>query len=499
MRGDVLGGLLHTLREVGQAVLPIGALIFFLSWTLAPLPADMLVRCALGTLLIVLGLAIFHVGVDIGVRRIGAHLGRSMTKYGKLAIVIASGLVLGFAISMAEPDLRIYGQQVETLTGGYMTEMMLVYAVSAGIAVFLAIGLWRIVRTLALKYIFLIFYGIVGLCCFFVPTEFIALSFDASGTTTGAMTVPFFLALAAGVSEFKAADTVASEEDSFGLVGIASAGAIVGVLLMAIASGQQAFAATVVVPEQPELLPLWESFVTLVPHMAWEVLLSVLPVVVLFCLAHFFVERVSAAELRRIRFGLIYTYIGLVIFMTGVNFGFNRAGYELGLQIAAGHSGWWLCLVGLVIGLVVILAEPAVIPLVHQIEDITSGYVPKRLVLISLSLAVGGAVGLSMLRIIVPGLELWHLLLPGYLLATGLAFIVPNLFVGIAFDSGGVASGPMAATFVLSFASGAARNYPGADVFLDGFGVVALVAMLPIVALQILGLLFRIKAGRKQA
>ncbi|MDU1056313.1 MAG: DUF1538 domain-containing protein [Negativicoccus succinicivorans] len=485
------------LKEVSQSVLPIVVLIFLLHFFLAPLSFDVLLRCVVGTALIILGLTVFHVGVEIGVSPIGMHLGHAVTKYGKMIMVVMSGLVLGFAISMAEPDLRIYGQQVELFTSGYMTEMMLVYAVSAGIAVTLAFGLWRIVRSLALKHVFFLFYAMIGLLCLLVPREFIALSFDASGTTTGAMTVPFFLALAAGVSSIKSSDAVAAEEDSFGLVGIASAGAILGVLLMAFGTAQQPFAANVTVPDQAALEPFWQSLGHLVPHMLLEVFLSILPVTLLFYLAHFFIEKVRGAEFFRINAGVVYTYLGLVIFMTGVNFGFNRAGYELGMEIARLEGSAVLVLVGLVIGLVVILAEPAVFPLVNQIEDITSGYVPRKLVLIALSLAVGSAVALSMLRIVLPGLELWHMLLPGYLIAIGLSYFVPNLFVGMAFDSGGVASGPMAATFVLSFASGAARYFPGADVFLDGFGVVALIAMMPIVALQLLGMVFQWKQKRR--
>ncbi len=493
-----MGVLGEKLKEVAESVLPIALLIAILNWTVTPLPTEVWLRCLWGTLLIVLGLGLFHVGVDIGITPIGAHLGRAVTRYGKMLLVILAGLVLGFAISMAEPDLRIYGQQVELMTNGLVGEMMLVYAVSVGIAFCLSVGLWRIVRSVALKYVFFLFYALIGILCLCVPNEFIALSFDASGTTTGAMTVPFFLALAAGVSRFKSADSVAEEEDSFGLVGIASAGAIAGTLIMAMVTGQGALAEQVNVPEQEGLQPLGATLAHLVPHMFLEVLMSMLPIVVLFYLGHWLIEKVRPYELHKINMGLLYTYLGLVLFMIGVNLGFNRAGYEAGMQLGEAGTGWILVLVGAIIGLVVILAEPAVIPLVHQIEDLTSGYVKKRWILVSLSLAVGGAVCLSMLRIVIPGLELWHLLLPGYALAIGLSFVVPNLFVGMAFDSGGVASGPMAATFVLSFAGGAAAHFPGADVFADGFGVVALIAMMPIVALQLLGLIFRIQARSRR-
>ncbi len=494
-----MGLLMEKFKEVTRSVLPIGIIIFLLHLTWAPLTMDSLIRCAIGTVLVILGLSLFHVGVEIGITPTGNYLGHVVTKYGKIIIVVLSGAVLGFIVAMAEPNLRIYGQQVEMLTNGMMTEMLIVYSVAIGVAAFIAMGLWRIVRSVSVRAVYIGFYVLVGVLCFLVPTEYIALSFDASGTTTGAMTVPFFLAIAAGVASFKSADSVASEEDSFGLVGLVSLGAIVGVLVVSVATGAESFVEHVELAEQASAGGLWESFKALVPQMLWEVLLTVLPVFFLFYAAHFLAEKVNKYELRRINMGFIYTYLGLVIFMTGVNYGFTRAGYEVGMQLGATENAWLLCFIGLIIGLVVILAEPAVGPLVHQIEDVTTGYVPRKLVLVFLSLAVGSSVCLSMLRIVVPGLELWHMLLPGYGLALILALVVPSLFVGIAFDSGCVASGPMAATFVFSFASGAAQTYPGADVFLDGSGVIALITMMPIVALQLLGLLFKARTRGKSS
>ncbi len=494
-----MGVLWDKLKEVAGSVLPIAGLILLWHWTWAPLSHDMLIRCGFGTMLVILGLAIFHVGVEIGIVPIGAHLGKSMTRYGKLSIVAVSGLVVGLAIATAEPNLRIYGAQVESMTGGLITEMTLVYAVAAGVAMLLAAGLYRIVRSVALKYILLATYALVALCSVLVPTEFVVITFDASGAVTGAMSVPFLLALAAGVAQFKSADSVSSEEDSFGLVGLVSAGAFLGVLLMVLVTGQDSFLDRVQMGDPVIGAGMWETMRRLVPQTMVEVLLSILPIGVLFYLAHWRALKAHPSELRRINAGLIYTYIGLVIFMIGVNFGFNQAGYEIGLQLGHLGSPWILVGSGLVLGLVVILAEPAVTPLIHQIEDMTGGYVPGRLVLISLSLAVGGAVALSMLRMVIAGLALWHILLIGYGIALALSFVVPPLFVGMAFDSGSVASGPMAATFVLSFAGGAARHYPGADVFLDGLGVIAVITVVPIVVLQLLGLMFKIKARRKSS
>lgn len=342
-----------------------------------------------------------------------------------------------------------------------------------------------------LTFLYLIIFGLA----IFTSPEFLAISFDSSGATTGALTVPFMLALAMGVSALKK-DSKASEKDSFGLVAIASTGAIIAVMMMSIMTKQDKMNGTLQ-HHDASAGSIMSPFIHKLPIIAGEIILALLPIVIIFLIFNKISFKISKKAFRKIVIGVLFTFFGLVIFLVGVNAGFMDAGSLVGFTLASIDNKAYIIIFALVLGLVVILAEPAVYVLTHQIEDVTSGYVSRKAVLFSLSLGVGVAVALSIVRILIPSVELWHYLLPGYLISILLMYIVPKLFVGMAFDAGGVASGPMTATFILAFAQGAAESIDGADVLVDGFGIIALVAMTPIIALQILGLIFKIKSKKR--
>ncbi|MFY9427782.1 MAG: DUF1538 family protein, partial [bacterium] len=299
------------------------------------------------------------------------------------------------------------------------------------------------------------------------------------------------LALGVGISVLKK-DSEASEEDSFGLLGMASAGVIIAVLLAGIGSKNLVITGSLehkVTASASLLAPFLEQL----PVITREALYALLPLVVIFFLFQQIAFKLSKKTAQRITKGLLYTFIGLVLFLTGANAGFMDVGSIIGYSLTARGNKLFVVIVGFVLGVVTVLAEPAVYVLTHQVEDVTSGYVKRRLVLVALSLGVGSAVALALLKIIVPGIQLWHYLLPGYIISVVMTFFVPPLFVGIAFDSGGVASGPMTATFILAFSQGVAEATAGADVLLDGFGTIAMVALTPLIALQVLGLIYKVK------
>jgi hypothetical protein len=493
MKSD-LNVLTEKLKEVTYAVLPITLIVIILHFTLTPLEPTVLLRFLIGAVFIIVGLSIFLFGVDIGITPIGNAMGSAIAKSNKIWLVVIAGITLGFFISIAEPDLHILAGQIELVTSGAISKIGIVVIVSIGIAVLLSIGLARIVYNVPLyKLLTLLYLIIFGLAIFTSP-EFLAISFDSSGATTGALTVPFMLALAMGVSTLKK-DSKASEKDSFGLVAIASAGAIIAVMLMSIITKQEKIAGSLE-HHEASAGSLMSPFLHKFPIIAGEIILALLPILLIFFIFNRISFKLSKRAVRKILIGVTFTFIGLVLFLVGVNAGFMDAGSLVGYILADLDSMAYIIIVALVLGLVVILAEPAVHVLTHQIEEVTSGYVTRKAVLLSLSLGVGAAVALSIVRIIVPQVELWHYLLPGYLISITLAYIVPKLFVGMAFDAGGVASGPMTATFILAFAQGAAESIDGADVLVDGFGIIAMVAMTPIIALQILGLIFRIKSKK---
>jgi hypothetical protein len=486
--------LFSRVKEVMYSVLPITVIVLILHFTIAPLDTSMLLGFLAGALLIIIGLSIFLFGVDIGISPVGNIMGSSIAKTNKLLVVIFSGLLLGFFISIAEPDLHILAGQVDLVTSGLISKTSIVIIVSIGIAAMLSLGLTRIVYNIPLNRILLILYSVILVLSFFTSPEFLAISFDASGATTGALTVPFILALAVGVSAMKK-DSKASEKDSFGLVAIASTGAIIAVMIMSIISKSDTITASL---EYHEAAPasIMSNFIQQIPKVSYEVLLALFPILLIFIIFQRAVFKLSRNAFRKILFGILFTFIGLVLFLVGVNAGFMDVGVVIGHSVASLDNKAYLIIIGFVLGFVTILAEPAVYVLTHQIEDVTSGYVKRSIVMLSLSIGVGFAVALSMIRIVVPGIQLWHYLLPGYIISLAMAYIVPSLFVGIAFDSGGVASGPMTATFILAFAQGAAEAIEGANVMVDGFGMIAMVALTPLIALQILGLIFKVKSKK---
>ncbi|HHU20616.1 MAG TPA: DUF1538 domain-containing protein [Bacilli bacterium] len=482
-------------KEVLYSVLPITIIVLLLNFTLTPMSSAMVWKFVIGSVLIIIALTIFLLGVEIGVTPFGNITGKSLAQRNKLWIVLIAGLILGFFISIAEPGLLVLANQVNLVTSGKISGMTILIVVSIGLAIMIAIGFLRVFYNIPLyKTLFIIYILIFGLAMF-TSREFLAISFDASGATTGILAVPFILSLAVGISKLKK-DSKASEEDSFGLVALASSGAIISVMILDGLTNTDEFTAAleITISDQDAI---FTPFIAAIPTYLVESVISILPLFVIFLFLQKVSFKLTKKDFRQILTGFAFTFIGLLIFLIAVNTGFMDVGTSVGTSLASMDNKLYFIIISFMLGVVIILAEPAVNVLTHQIEDITSGYVKRKAVLISLSVGVGLAVCLSAIRILVPNLQLWHYLLPGYVFGIGMMFFVPKLFVGIAFDAGGVATGPMTATFVLAFIQGAADTFEGADLMADGFGMIAMVAMFPIITLQILGMIFAIKSKTK--
>lgn len=489
--------LLDKFKEILFSVLPIIVLTVLMNFIFIHIEYHVFIRFLIGSVLIIIGLTFFLFGIETGVAAIGLQMGHEITKRNKALILIAAGFALGFVISIAEPDLHILAEQVKEVTQNAVSAKMLILTVSAGVAVFVVFGLLRIVFNLKQNITFALAYGAIFLAGLFSSAEFISIAFDSSGTTTGAITVPFILALAISVSAMKK-NSMASESDSFGLVGMASAGAILAVLLLSAVNGTKKISADGFQFDLNIDTGIFHAFSSNFFVTFKECFSSLIPLVAIFILTNFISINLRKKEFVRIIKGMVITFIGLFLFMWGVKSGFLDVGIVIGNKIGKIASRPLTLCIGALVGLVSILAEPAVYVLTVQIENVTSGHLPKKLVLIFLAAGVSCAVMISMLRIIEPAFQLWHILLPGYLISIALSFIVPDLFVGIAFDAGGVASGPMTATFVLSLAQGLAEATPTANVLIDGFGIIAAVALAPVISLQTLGLLYKIKNARRR-
>lgn len=478
--------LAEKMKEVSRTLLPVVLLVLLLCFTMVDVGAYIILRFLVGSVMLLLGLAIFLWGVDLSMNPIGEYMSREVATSRTPFKIAALSFLLGFLITVAEPDLLVLGSQIETASGGVLSASVIVYIVSIGVGVLIALGVFRLLQDLPLNIFMLITYGIIIVLAIFVSEEFLAISFDASGATTGALTTPFVLAISLGLSKIKGG--MRSEENSFGLVGIMSAGPILAVMLLSIMTGQKNIEGEAIEFALAE--GVLGPIVNAIPPIFVESLIALLPITALFFIFNFSKFKLPRNELLRIVKGLALILIGLILFLTAVTSGFMDMGRVIGMGLA-GTNRWLLLAVGFLLGMIVVLVEPAVHVLGEQIEEVTSGHIPLNIIRATLSIGVALAVAFSMLRIVVPAVKLWYFLIPGFALAMVLSFIAEPIFVGIAYDAGGVASGPMTATFVLAFAQGAASITDTANVMIDGFGVIAMVAMAPVLSLMVLGTMFR--------
>jgi len=488
--------LVGYLKNNTQAVLPIALIVLALHFTLVPLAFPVVVRFLVGAVALIVGLSIFFVGVDIGISPFGQVTGTSLMKTGKLWLFLLAGGLLGFFVSVAEPGLVVLVNQIEFVTAGGIAARTLLAVIPTGFGLMIALGFARVFLHVPMRSFFTVGYGLILVLAWITSRtspEFLAIAFDSSGSVTGILVVPFIMALAVGISRLRK-DSKQAEEDSFGLVGAGAVGPILAVMLMNLIRPIKEYPLISLEPVQAEVGPVMGQFWGVLPGAIRDSVIALLPLAISFLLLQRFLLKLEKRQFRRMAKGFAYTLVGTLLFFLGVNGGFMEVGSQLGYLLASLDNKLWLLLTSFVLGFVTIVAEPSVYVLTRQIEDVTSGYVKRSAVVGALALGVGTAILLSSIRILVPGLTLWHILLPGYLAALVLARFVPKLFVGIGFDAGSVATGPLTTTFILAFAQGAAGAFEGADLLRDGLGMIALVAMAGIVTLLALGAVFRVKS-----
>ena len=480
--------LKEKLTESLQAVLPIVCIVLVLCFSVAPISPSILLCFLMGAVMIVLGLMFFTLGAETSMTPMGEKVGAAMTRTKSLWIIVPVSFILGFIITISEPDLQVLAQQVPSIENA-----VIVLSVALGVGIFLVVALLRMLFGIPLNYLLVGCYILVFGLTPFVPESFWAIAFDSGGVTTGPMTVPFIMALGVGISAIRSDRHAVN--DSFGLVALCSVGPILAV--MALGMVFQPDGSSYVPPVMPEIADsgeLWQLFQVGLPTYIEEIAVSLAPIILFFGIFQIVSLRLAMRSLRRILVGLAYTYIGLVLFLAGANIGFMPAANYLGQQMAAHDFRWIIVPLGMLIGFFIVKAEPAVYVLNKQVEELTDGAISAGAMGAAMSIGVATSVGLAMLRVLT-GLNIMWFLIPGYALAVGLSFYVPKIFTAIAFDSGGVASGPMTATFLLPFAQGACIAV-GGNIVTDAFGVVAMVAMTPLITIQILGLVYQLQKNR---
>lgn len=469
------------------SVLPIVIIVFILCLYISPMQPDLLLTFLVGALMLIIGMGLFSLGAEQSMTPIGNQIGTALTRTKNLPLILAVSFLLGFAITIAEPDLQVLAQTVP-----HISNTVLLITVGAGVGFFMSVCMLRILTGMRLRLLLIFFYAIIFLLAFFADKNFLGIAFDSGGVTTGPMTVPFILALGLGVSNVRSDKN--AEADSFGLVALCSIGPVLAVLILGFFYKDNAAVADLSTASYGTTTDIGYAFLHAIPHYLKETAIAMLPIIVIFFLFQFTLLHLDSRNLGKIMIGLLYTYIGLVLFLTGVNIGFSALGAALGAALSSGKSVWWLVPLAMAIGWFIISAEPAVAVLEKQIETVSAGAIPGRVIKRSLSIAIALAMGLSMIRVLT-GISLFWFLIPGYTTALILTFFVPDIYTAIAFDSGGVASGPMTATFMLQFFMGASIAL-GGNVLQDAFGVVALVAMMPLVSIQLVGLFYERKQKR---
>ena len=470
------------IRESLVSALPVTVIVYLLSATpLLDVSIGELITFTIGAVLLVLGIGLFSMGADLAMTPMGAHVGAGLSRQRKLWLLCGICFLLGMLITIAEPDLQVLANQVRTVMNG----TVLIACVGVGVGAFLILAILKIVFRMSLSHILMLFYMLLfGLALVLVVNgngALLPVAFDSGGVTTGPITVPFIMALGVGIANILGDRR--SRENSFGLVSLCSVGPVLAVMVLGIFSRNEL---AYTVPDYSVSADIAGAFLHTAAHTCREVATALGLIVGMFLLCQIVFLKLSRRILKRIAIGVAFTYAGLVIFLTGVNVGFMPIGYKIGCALGQGNPGM-LVGFGLVIGILVVLAEPAIHVLNAQVEDVTGGLVNRRAMMVGLCIGVGTALALSMLRIVFD-FSLIYYVVPGYFIALMLSLVVPPVYTAIAFDSGGVASGPMTSGFLLPLAIGACVTIHGSDAVLrDAFGVVALVAMAPLIAIQLLG------------
>lgn len=478
--------LKEKLTESAKSILPVAFLILVIGILTNTLTIFDIGNFVFSLFFLIVGLTLFTTGADISIMTIGERIGTYLTKSKRISKILFYTFIIGVFMTIAEPDLAVLAKQVTSIPAP-----LLMVSVGLGAGLFLLIASVRMIFQIKMPYLLTISYILVFLVAFFVPDTFLPLAFDSGGVTTGSMSVPFILALGIGIASIRSDNK--AKDDTFGLIGICSIGPVLAILILGLLYQTNP---TSYAPYQIEtissFLDILKNYIFNIPSYMKEIALVLLPILSLFLILKkkLFKKR-EKKVLNRVYKGLIYTYVGLVLFLTGVSVGFMPVGYVLGKDLVQKGFKFLLIPIGMLIGYLVVTLEPAVQVLNEQVEEITQGNINKKAMNKALSVGVSLSVGISLLRVLT-GISIWYFLLPSYLLAVILSYIVPPIFTAIAFDSGGIASGTMTASFLLPFAVGACEII-GGNVLTDAFGLVAIASTFPLITVQFIGLIYKLK------
>lgn len=470
------------------SIIPIIFIVFLLSIFVVPVTVGTMMLFFLGSLFLIVGMALFDIGADLAMNKIGEGMGIELAGTGKRWLILFTAFLMGFLVTIAEPDLKVLAQQVPAIP-----DKILILTVATGVGLFLMLAVIRILNGLSLSLILMILYSLILVLSFLIPDQFLGVAYDSGGVTTGPITVPFIMSFGVGLSELRLDKD--SSNDSFGLIALASGGPIIAVMILGTIFAPENATVTEAAPS--EIVTMQDAFSVFADRLLLyikEVGITILPLLGIYGFLQILTGRYRSHERLPILIGFGYTWIGLSLFLCGVNEGFSPLGRQLGYQLGQLSHSWILIPLGMAMGYYTVKAEPAIQTLNKQVASVTNGTIPPKDMDLALSVGVSLSVGLATVRILYHINLMWFVL-PGYALALVLTRFVSKLFVGIAFDSGGVASGPMTSTFLLPLCIGACQAR-GGNIMTDAFGLVSLVALTPLIAIQLMGLKYQYRTKK---
>ena len=478
---------LEKLKDSCIAVVPIVVIITLLGFFVANIDTMTMVKFFICTIIIIFGLTIFSIGIERSMIKIGDYIGSATSKTNNIFIMAIISLLVGFLFTIAEPDLAVLASQFP----GLSSSMVLILVVSVGVGIFLALAVLRIIFKIKLSIILAVSYLVIIVLSFFVPKSFAPVAFDSSGIATGSLSVPFFIAFGLGISSMRSSG---KQDDSFGLVSVASIGPIISIMIFSMFTNVSDVASSTTIIESIKFADIFPSIALELVANLKDVGVVLIPIFVIFFAFQIFKLHLPWKEILKIIIGILFAYVGMVLFLTGIQAGFLPVGSKLGFIIGNKNHSWILIPLSLLIGLFIVMAEPAVHVLNKQVEDITSGVINKKVMMICMCIGVSLSVCLAVLRCFFDINILWFMI-PMFVISIILAFFVPPIFCGIAFDSGGVASGSMAAAFILPFINGICDAFNINSMYY-GFGTLAIIGTMPTIIIECLGVVFSIVSTR---
>lgn len=478
--------LREKLKESIQSILPV-SIIMIIVGLLLNFNIITIISIIISTLFLILGVTIFTYGADLSMIEIGKLISSDLVKTKKPILIALISLIVGIIITIAEPDLKVLALQMTAIDSNTF-----IFCVGLGVGLFLSLAALRILFQANLKIILAIFYSLLIFMLFISNKEIIPIAFDSGGVTTGPISVPFIIAMGLGFSSSR--NKKESKDDSFGLVALCSIGPIIIVLLFNMLTSSDMNYIYNIEPEITKLSTLFLNYKHELLPVIKDVFFSLSPILGLFIIYNLTTRKIKKKKLIRIIFGLILTLIGITIFFLGVNVGYMPIAYLIGINMTKKFK-YLLIPLGIIIGFVTVKAEPAISILTEQIEKITQGSMKKNIITNTIAIGVACAVSISIYRVL-SGTSINNFLIIGYIIALLLMIITPNLFTMIAFDSGGAVSGPLTTTFLLPLVTGICYQVNG-NVLTDAFGLVALVALSPLITIQILGVIYNLKTKPK--